>query len=145
MAVKVGHIDGERRGLRVEQAKGAKDRQVMISASLLQALRGYWRHYRPATWLFSGRDPCVALSVTSAQKVFLAAKRRTGIEKVGGIHSLRHAYATHQLAAGMPVHVLERALGHTDLRTTQRYVHWVPGRREDSPATDLLAGLEVAP
>lgn len=143
VALKVRHIDSERYLLRVEQGKGAKDRPVILSAALLQKLRDYWRHYHPTDWLFPGRSPTVALSIATAQKVFTAAKRRTGVDKVGGIHSLRHAYATHQLEAGLPVHQLQRLLGHQNIHSTLRYVHWVPGYHEGRCGTDLIAALEV--
>ena len=62
--------------------------------------------------------------------------------KVGGIHSLRHAYATHQLEAGMPVHQLQRLLGHNNLQSTMRYLHWVPSHQH-AAGMDLLAALGV--
>jgi integrase/recombinase XerD len=143
VALKVRHIDGERRLLRVEQGKGAKDRNVILSETLLHLLRGYWRVMRPPEWLFRGYSFSTPLTITSVQKAFTAAKRRAGIDKVGGIHALRHAYATHQLKAGMPVHQLQRLLGHQDIHSTLRYVHWVPNYREGKVCTDLVAGLEV--
>jgi integrase/recombinase XerD len=143
MGLKVRHIDGERHLLRVEQGKGAKDRQVLVSEALLDRLRAYWRSYRPSEWLFPGPDPNVALGVSTAQRVFTRAKCRAGVEKVGGIHSLRHAYATHQLEAGLPVHQLQRLLGHQNLQSTLRYVHWVPRYREGQSGTDLIAALEL--
>jgi len=105
-------------------------------------LRQYWQQYRPVRWLFYGRDRQVALSITSAQKVFKRNKQRAGINKVGGIHSLRHAYASHQLEAGMPVHQLQRLLGHNNLQSTMRYVHWAPSHQHGA-GMDLLAALEV--
>ncbi|MGR8981563.1 MAG: tyrosine-type recombinase/integrase [Gammaproteobacteria bacterium] len=95
VALKVRHIDGERRLLRVEQGKGAKDRLVEIAPALLQQLRRYWCRYRPGEYLFFGPKRSAPLAVGSAQKYFTLAKRRAGIDKIGGIHSLRHAYATH--------------------------------------------------
>jgi integrase len=115
VALKVRHIDGERRLLRVEQGKGAKDRNVILSETLLHVLRSYWRVMRPPPWLFPGHDFTTPLSITSVQKAFTAAKRQARIDKVGGIHSLCHAYATHQLQAGMPVYQLQRLLGHQDI------------------------------
>jgi site-specific recombinase XerD len=141
--LKVRHIDGERRLLRIEQGKGAKDRQVIVSEALLQRLRAYWRCYHPVEWLFQGQDPLAPMGIATAQKVFTAAKRRAGVEKVGGIHSLRHAYATHQLEAGRAVHQLQRLLGHHDIHSTLRYVHWVPNYREGQNPIDLIAALEV--
>ncbi len=142
MALQVKQIDSDRHVLRIEQAKGAKDRQVILSDHLLALLRHYWQRYRPVQWLFYGFDSERALSITSAQKMFKKAKQCADINKVGGIHSLRHAYATHQLEAGMPVHQLQRLLGHNNLQSTMRYVHWVP-QTQPSIGTDLLVELEV--
>ena len=141
--LKVRDIDGERRLLRIDQGKGAKDRMVEIPETLLLQLRHYWRLFRPPEWLFPGRDPAVALGKTSTQKCFTASKRKAGVDKVGGIHSLRHAYATHQLAAGMPITKLQHQMGHKDIRTTLRYVHWVPNYQGGDSGTDLIADLGV--
>jgi site-specific recombinase XerD len=143
--VRVRQIDGERRLLRIEQGKGAKDRLVIIAPSLLQKLREYWSRYRPADWLFPNRaDPTQPLSITTAQKVFGHAKRKSGVEKIGGIHSLRHAYATHQLEQGLPIHQLQHLLGHGNLQSTMRYLHWIPSqRREGQGHADLIARLVV--
>ena len=124
VAIKVRHIDGERCLLRVEQGKGAKDRVVFLSAALLNHLRHYWIRYHPFLWLFPNASrPVQHLTSATAQKAFKKAKNKTGIEKVGGIHSLRHAYATHQLENGLPVHTLRQQLGHQDLRSTMQYLH----------------------
>jgi integrase len=144
VGLRVRHIDGERRLLHVEQGKGAKDRHVIVPTQLLVHLRQYWRKYRPREWLFArSYDNDRPLGISTAQKIFQAAKRRSGIEKIGGIHSLRHAYATHQLEAGLAVYELQRLLGHHDIHSTLRYVHWVPGYRKGSGYADLIAGLEV--
>jgi site-specific recombinase XerD len=139
VALRVRHIDGERRLLRVEQGKGAKDRQVVLSERLLEQLR----RYRPRDWLFCNERRDTPLDIGTAQKIFQSAKLRARIEKVGGIHSLRHAYATHQLEAGLAVHQLQRLLGHQDLHSTLRYVHWVPNYREGVGCADLIGALEV--
>ena len=101
-----------------------------------------WRLYRPADWLFAGRDG-EPLAASTLQKAFNQAKRKAGVTKVGGIHGLRHAYATHQLAAGLPVERLQRLMGHNDIHTTLRYVHWVPTAKEGTGALDLIAQLEA--
>jgi site-specific recombinase XerD len=142
VALQIKQIDSDRHVIRIEQAKGAKDRQVILSDYLLVLLRQYWQKYRPEQWLFFGQGSHRALSITSAQKVFKKAKQQAGIQKLGGIHALRHAYATHQLEAGMPVHQLQRLLGHNNLQSTLRYVHWVPTHQQGT-GVDLLAGLEV--
>ena len=143
LAVQVSHLDGERRLLRVEQGKGAKDRLLPLSETLLEQLRLYWRRYHPRSWLFPGRRSDHPLCCTSVQKVYTTAKRQAGITKTGGIHSLRHAYATHLLEAGLPIHRLQRLMGHRNLQSTERYVHWVPAYREGEGDADLIANLGV--
>jgi len=144
LAVKVSEIDGERKLLRVEQGKGAKDRLLPLSETLLAQLRTYWYLYHPRGSLFCGRVPGKALCPTTAQKLYTRAKAKARITKIGGIHALRHAYATHLLEAGVPVHRLQRLMGHQSLRSTLRYVHWVPSYREGEGDLDLIAKLEVA-
>ncbi|HFE32458.1 MAG TPA: integrase [Gammaproteobacteria bacterium] len=141
VSIKVTHIDGERKLLRVEQGKGGKDRLVTLSDGLLQQLRGYWRASHPTVYLFPRYRPDRALSVTTAQKAFTQSKRQAGIEKVGGIHALRHAYATHLLAGGLPVQQLQQQLGHRDIHSTLRYVHWIPDYRQAQGPRDLVAQL----
>jgi integrase/recombinase XerD len=121
----------------------AKDRNVIISPALLSALRLYWQAIRPTRWLFAGREYSIPLGVKSAQRAFTEAKRRAGIDKIGGIHALRHAYATHQLESGMPVHQMQRLLGHQNIQSTLRYVHWVPDYRESRNGVDLIEGLAI--
>lgn len=143
VARRVSDIDSERYLLRVEQAKGGKDRLVEIPLTLLEQLRTYWRQLRPDYWLFPGARAGEPLGKSAIDRAFRSAKARAGISKIGGIHSLRHAYATHQLAAGMPLVKLQHQLGHRDIGTTMRYLHWLPQSEGGVPQTDLLAELEV--
>jgi len=138
VGLQVKHLDHDRQLIRIEQAKGAKDRLVLMPSSLAHDLFDYQRSHRPEHWLFSGQQSSQCISISTAQKLFYKAKHGAGVNKHGGIHSLRHAYATHQLEAGMPVHQLQRLLGHTSVKTTMRYVHWIP-RYEDKVGVDLLA------
>ena len=144
VSIKVRHIDGERRLLRVEQGKGNKDRMVIISDQLLQRLRQYWQLYHPDDWLFpsSQHFPQEHLSAGSIQRVFKVCKRKAGVDKRGGIHGLRHAYATHLLEAGLAVNQLQQLLGHQDIHTTLGYLHWLPSyNSRDSAQCDLIANL----
>lgn len=145
VALKVQHVDGERRVLRVEQGKGAKDRLVSLSDGLLRTLRDYWRFVQPRPWLFpNANQPHLHLSISSIQKAYRRAKQAAGIDKHGGIHALRHAYATHQLENGLAVHQLQRQLGHRHLTTTLRYVHWVASYPSgQSTFSDLVNDLGV--
>ncbi len=83
------------------------------------------------------------LSIGTAQKMFTRAKTIAGINKVGGIHSLRHAYATHQLEQGIAIHVLQQQLGHNDLHSTLRYVHWLPNYQQGKVQFSDLVGQLV--
>lgn len=145
VALKVQHIDGERGLLRIEQGKGAKDRLVAMPPGLLQVLRDYWQRTHPRLWLFpNANQPQFHLSITSIQKAYRRAKQTAGITKRGGIHALRHAYATHQLENGLAVHQLQHQLGHGHLSTTLHYVHWVASYTTDSaPFSDLVDDLGV--
>jgi site-specific recombinase XerD len=120
--LKVTDIDADRMSLRVEQGKGAKDRYTLLSVRLLEELRSYWRRDRPAVWLFPSRTGR-PLDVSAAQKIYYAAKLRARINKRGGIHALRHAFATHSLEAGTDVHAIQRLLGHGHISSTMRYFH----------------------
>jgi site-specific recombinase XerD len=120
--LKVSDVDSSRMTLRIQQGKGAKDRYTLLSPRLLGELRAYCRESRPRVWLFptrSGRP----MDPTAAQKIYYLAKLRARINKQGGIHSLRHAFATHLLEAGTDVHSIQRLLGHGHIGTTMRYFH----------------------
>ena len=119
----IAHIDSRRMCLRIEQGKRQKDREALLSPGLLQDLRAYWRVYRPDPWLFPGRDGSQPLALKTAYLLFQRAKERAGITKPGGLHLLRHAFATHLLEAGVDLHTIQRLMGHTKLETTLRYFH----------------------
>jgi len=121
--LRVKDIDSDRMSIRVEQGKGAKDRYTLLSPHLLAQLRLYWRVYRPRGGLFVQRNGVDPLPIDSAQKIFYRAKRKAKIRKRGGIHALRHAFATHLLEAGVDIHTLQKLLGHRSISTTMRYFH----------------------
>jgi len=144
--LRVRNIDGKRRVLRVEQGKGNKDRDVALSEATLVLLRLYWLQWRPSDWLFSNDRTLRPLHISSAQRTYNRCKEKAGIEKPGGIHSLRHAYATHQLEAGMSVHKVQRSLGHCNLESTMHYVHWVSDYDSGADVkVDLVAELGIEP
>jgi len=139
--LRVRDIDGDQRRLRIERGKGDQDRLVNLSSTLVKQLRAYWRAYRPEHWLFPGRTPGQPISESTIQKAFQKAKRRAGISKRGCVHALRHAFTTHQLESGLPVHRLQRLLGHKSLSSTVRYVHWLPDPDEGEGEHDLVGRL----
>jgi site-specific recombinase XerD len=116
-------IHSQRMLIHVRAGKGNKDRFTLLSPRLLAELRSYWRTYRPRPWLFLGRGGDGPLPTATAQKVFYLLKRRAGITRGHGIHSLRHSFASHLLEAGVDLPTLQRLLGHTSLATTAKYLH----------------------
>ena len=119
--LQVSDIDSDRMRLRVCQGKGNKDRYTLLSERLLEQLRLYWQRYRPVVWLFTGSNQDRPLTIGAAQKIYLRAKRRAGIKKEGGIHTLRHCFATHLLDSGVDPRSIQVLMGHSCIGTTMRY------------------------
>lgn len=125
VGLKPCHIESapDRMVVRVEQGKGRKDRYTLLSRHSLDLLRLYWKAYRPTDWLFFGFDRSKPLCRGSAQQIYYKACRTAGLGKRQGIHSLRHAFATHLLEQGTDLMVIKRCLGHSSLSTTAQYCH----------------------
>lgn len=137
--LKVTDIDSKRMLIRVEQAKGNKDRYTLLSQRLLRELRAYWQAYRPKTWLFPGKTPDTPLHESSVQKAIILAKIKAGIRKGGGIHVLRHCFATHLLEAGTDLRTIQNLMGHKSIQTTARYTRITANRvRQTASPLDLL-------
>lgn len=125
--LKVSDIDSRRMVLRVEQGKGKKDRYAMLSPTLLELLRAWYRQARsqrmilPGGWLFPGQNPVNPLSTRQLNRAFHLALDATGIDKPVSLHSLRHAFATHLLEQNEDIRVIQVLLGHKKLETTARY------------------------
>ena len=124
--LKITDIDPARMTLRVRQGKGGKDRYAILSQNLLVELRVYWKRYRPVVWLFPNRAKNGPLSRGEAWHIFNSAKRRAGLKKGRGIHSLRACFATHLLEAGVDLRSIQFLMGHTSLLSTQRYLRLRP-------------------
>ena len=115
-------IDSRRMVIRVEHGKGQKDRYVMLSPTLLELLRTWWRMARPTPWLFPGDRPGQAISKEAVEKACRKARRRAGMSKPITPHLLRHAFAVHLLESGTDIRTIQLLLGHRSLATTARYL-----------------------
>ncbi|MBC2709490.1 MAG: site-specific integrase [Desulfosarcina sp.] len=121
--LKAGHIESERMLIRVEQGKGRKDRYTLLPRRLLTELRAYYAAYRPGEWLFFSKIKSKPMPIGTAQKVYYWAKKRAGITRGKGIHTLRHCFATHLMDQGVDLYVIKQMMGHSAIKTTSRYLH----------------------
>ncbi|SFB91889.1 Site-specific recombinase XerD [Marinospirillum celere] len=141
-ALQVQDLDGVHNRIKVRQGKGQKDRYVLFTESLKQNLRDYWRAFRPESYIIYGQYKNRPLDSKYLRLDMKAAAQAAGISKRVCFHSLRHAFATHQLLNGMPLPRLQALLGHKHLQTTFRYLQWVALMDvARNPTEDLLCGL----
>ena len=122
-ALHINNIDGNRRLLFIKRSKGKKDRIISLSPALLIMLREYYKQYKPKKFLFEGMMPGTPYSVRSLEEIIQQAKQKAGITKPGSMHMLRHSFATHLLDKGTDVVLIQKLLGHNDIKTTLRYLH----------------------
>ena len=143
LRLKVTDIDSARMVVRVDQGKGRKDRNVMLSPVLLTILREYWKIARPKTWLFQHRFHDAPIGTRSMARVVQKARETAGLRKDVRTHSLRHAFATHLLEKGVNIRIIQTLLGHQSLRSTEIYTHVSRTYLQDtkSPLDDLTGLL----
>jgi integrase/recombinase XerD len=126
MALKAEHIDSERMLIKVQDAKGNKDRYTLLSEKLLAQLRSYYKNYRPKTYLFPSsfkKRKNKPLSYEAVRLIYEKARNKAGVKKGEGIHTLRHSFATHLLEAGYDIRKIQVLMGHARLSTTMIYLH----------------------
>ncbi|PWB79645.1 MAG: integrase [Candidatus Methylomirabilota bacterium] len=138
--LRVSDIDSGRMVIRIH-GKGLREREVMLSQVLLDALREHWRRHKPREWLFPGGTNHKADRPIDNKVVWQAcheAAKRVGLEKEVHPHILRHCFATHLLDAGADLRAIQLLLGHASLEQTARYLH-VSKRRLSATASPLDA------
>ena len=118
---RIQNIDSARMVLKF-MGKGKRERYVPLSPVLLGQLRAYWKVYKPKDYFFLSRF-AQPYHRRSLQLLFEEAKQLARIQKPGGVHMLRHSFATHLFEAGVPAFLIQRLLGHQHLATTQKYVY----------------------
>jgi len=145
--LKVRDIDARRNVLWVRQGKGRRDRQTLLPSKLLELLRQYWRAERPGEWLFPGAGRTHPIGPKSIYLACRDAAQAAGISKPVHPHSLRHAFATHLLEAGVNLRTIQILLGHANLETTARYLQVadVAVRSTPSPLDALDLQFPVQP
>ena len=120
--LKLTDIDSTRMTVRII-GKGGKDRYSILSQTVLEHLRQYWKKYHPAEWLFEGQKKDDHISSQTIQTIFYAARKRARITKPASVHTLRHSFATHLIEAGTSLHHVQLLLGHRSPTTTTVYLH----------------------
>ncbi|MCD4729357.1 MAG: site-specific integrase [Bacteroidales bacterium] len=120
--MKLRDIDSKRMIITIVNAKGNKDRIVGLSVKLLNLLREYYLMYKPDYYLFEGniRSP---YSGSSISMIFKRAKKKAGLDVFGGVHILRHSFATHLHESGYDIRMIQELLGHKSSKTTEIYTH----------------------
>jgi len=132
--LKTSDIDRARMQLRVRHGKGAKGRVLPLSERLLKELENYWRAQRQGKaghdipWLFLGKKTGESMGRCVGANIYYRALKKSGVRCKGGIHLLRHSFATHLMESGVELPVVQCLLGHSSLKTTALYLH-VTARR----------------
>lgn len=129
--LQVSDLDSERMVVHICRGKGNRERYVPLPQRTLELLRTYWVSHRHPVWLFPARgrrgaplpNATQPLSGRSVQRAFEAALKESGVRKPATVHSLRHAWATHLLEAGVNLRLIQTYLGHKSLRSTAVYTH----------------------
>lgn len=122
--LKISNIDSSRMIINIQDAKGGKDRQVPLDPTLLQLLRLYYKEYKPKEYLFNGQSKeSLQYSESSIAQFLQKYVDKAGIKKRVYPHLIRHCNATHLLESGTDLSIIQKLLGHSDIKTTQIYTH----------------------
>jgi len=120
--LKIRDIDSNRMLIVIRSAKGKNDRVIGLSKKILLLLRQYYKLYKPRYFLFEGQKGG-KYTGSSINHIFQSAKRHVGIKVSGGVHILRHSFATHLHESGYDIRIIQELLGHKSSRTTEIYTH----------------------
>ena len=125
-ALKPENIDSKSMLINVEKGKGGKQRYTILASMLLEELRQYYKKYQPQTYLFPSslkQRKNLPLTYPSIRNIYENARKKAGVKKGVGIHTLRHSFATHLLEAGYDIRRIQVLMGHRRLSTTMIYLH----------------------
>lgn len=119
--IELRHVDLDRHCIKIEQAKGKKDRYSFFSENTAMLIKQYLDEWKPKKYLFEGQHGD-KYTIRSIQQVNLNAKAAAGISKQGCTHILRHSFATHLLERGSDIAIIGARLGHAiHSKATYRY------------------------
>ena len=113
----------DERKIHIKNAKGKKDRMVMLPQTLVNMLVQYRELYPSKDYVIKGQVAGMPYSTNSVQKIMARALAKCGMSKKGSVHNLRHSFATHLLDAGTDIRYVQQLLGHKDIKTTMIYSH----------------------
>lgn len=120
--LKLNDIDSKRMLIRVEGAKGNKDRLTLLSKNALEDLRMYFKEWKPKEFLFEGRKGG-RYSPESVVQIVKQAANKAGVKQNVSPHTLRHSFATHLLESNVDLRQIQVLLGHGSSKTTEIYTH----------------------
>lgn len=123
--LKWSHIDRSRMIINILQAKGNKDRQVMLTPELLPLLEKYYFEYKPKEYVLNGQFPEKQLQYSdrSVGEVVKKIAAKSGINKRVYTHLIRHCSFTHMVENGTDINLIQKLAGHSNVKTTNIYLH----------------------
>jgi site-specific recombinase XerD len=121
--LKISDVDLDRMQIHIRSGKGKKDRYVALSNYIANTFHNYLQEVKPQVYLFEGQTPGYPMGERSIQYIINEALQKTTIKKEVSMHTLRHSFATHLLEEGVNLQSIQKALGHSDMRTTMVYLH----------------------
>lgn len=143
--LRVKDIDSKEMRIFVKGGKNNRDRYALLPQTTLDALRTYWKEYRPNSpegWLFPGFRNIGHLTRAAIALAFDTCKERAGITKEVSPHSLRHAFATHLLEDGVELIKIKELLGHYCISSTMIYLHLSNTTKDIVSPADKMEGKD---
>jgi len=117
------HIDRSRMIINIIKAKGNKDRQVMLTESLVPLLTEYWKQYKSKVYVLNGWEDDAQYSERSVGEVIKQLANKAGLNKRVYTHLIRHCSFTHMVESGTDINLIQKLAGHSNVKTTSLYTH----------------------